>query len=209
MAQPALEHDLSRGNTSHDHVVVFERATWADYRRLLELRGDRSSPRIFYSEGMLEIMSPGKAHERIKSVAGRLVEAWCLFRGVEITPYGSWTIESSEAERGAEPDECYVIGDAADAERPDLAIEVVFTSGGIDKLDVYSKLAVREIWIWKSGAFSAYALRGERYEAIEHSEALPGIDLAELARFVEITPMTRAVREYRAELERRAPATGR
>jgi Uma2 family endonuclease len=209
MAQPALEHVPSRDDTSHDHVVVFERATWADYQRFLQLRGNRPTPRIFYSEGMLEIMSPGKAHERIKSVAGRLVEAWCLFRGIEITAFGSWTIESSEAERGAEPDECYVIGDAVDPERPDLAIEVVWTSGGIDKLDVYRKLAVREIWIWKSGAFSAYALRGERYEAIEHSEALPGIDLTELARFVEITPMTRAVREYRAELERRAPGTGR
>lgn len=33
-----------------------------------------------------------------------------------------------------------------DAERPHLAIEVVWTSGGLDKLDVYRKLGVREVW---------------------------------------------------------------
>lgn len=31
---------------------------------------------------------------------GRLVEAWCLETGVAITPYGSWTLEDKEAERG-------------------------------------------------------------------------------------------------------------
>jgi hypothetical protein len=32
-------------------------------------------------------MSPSRTHDEIKSYIGRLVEAWCLERGVEFTPY--------------------------------------------------------------------------------------------------------------------------
>jgi Uma2 family endonuclease len=193
MAQPALARE-------HDHVVILRRATWADYQRVLEIRGERSVPRLSYLEGMLEIMIPSKAHEVRKSMIGCLVEAWCVEKGVEITPYGSWTLESKEAERGVEPDECYVIGDVAEPERPDLAIEVIWTSGRLDKLEIYRKLRVREVWIHERGQLEVYALRGEQYEPIGASEVLAGIDLVELAKFVSVQPMTRAVREYRATL---------
>jgi hypothetical protein len=32
---------------------------------------------------------------------------------------------------------------------------VIWTSGGIDKLEVYRRLRVREVWIWKSGRIEA------------------------------------------------------
>ncbi|HEU4620176.1 MAG TPA: Uma2 family endonuclease [Gammaproteobacteria bacterium] len=130
-----------------DHYVHLRGVTWDDYLRLLEIRGERSTPRMTYLEGTLEIMSPSRSHDEIKSYIGRLVEAWCLERNVEFTPYGSWTLKSKRDERGAEADECYVFGPNPKAKRrPDLAIEVVWTSGGIDKLEVYRKLGVRELW---------------------------------------------------------------
>jgi hypothetical protein len=46
-------------------------------------------------------------------------------------------------------------------------------------------------------------LRGGRYEAIPRSEVLPGLDLGQLASFVPIRPMTRAVRAYREALGKR------
>ena len=97
----------------HDHVILFEGVTWADYQRLLEIRGDRSAPRMSFLEGKLEIMSPSKWHERVKSNAGHLVVAWCEVRGVEISAYGSWTLEDETVERGVEADECFVLGDVA------------------------------------------------------------------------------------------------
>jgi hypothetical protein len=65
---------------------------------------------------------------------GCLVEAWCLEKQVDISPYGSWTHENEKSDRAAEPDECYVLGDSAEPERCDLAIEVIWTSGGLNKL---------------------------------------------------------------------------
>lgn len=150
MAARAQSYD--RDDRPHeDHFVVLTGYTWRDYQRALELRGDRSAPRLTYLEGRLEIMSPSRTHESIKSLIGRLVEAYCLERDIVFSTYGSWTLEDQALERGTEPDECYVFGEAADPKRPDLAIEVVWTSGGINKLDVYGALGVREVWFWRKG----------------------------------------------------------
>lgn len=186
-----------------DHYVHLREATWADYERLLELRGERSVPRITFVEGTLEIMTPSRPHESIKSTIGCLVEVWCLEHDVEFSTSGSWTIKDEAEERGAEPDECYVFGDFAHAKRPDLAIEVIWTSGGIDKLDVYRKLAAAEVWCWKKGAIQVYRLRGERYVAARASVALRGIDLAELASFLDRPTTSQAIRQYQAALRRR------
>src|SRR5688572_12004486 len=93
---------------TEDHVVQIDGATWDDYERLLEIRGDRSAPRITYLKGRIEIMSPSRDHEGIKSLIGRLVEAYCLHAEVRFMPFGSWTIKERTEESGAEPDECYV-----------------------------------------------------------------------------------------------------
>lgn len=184
-----------------DHYVHLYGVTWADYLRLLRIRGERSAPRITYVEGTLEIMSPSRTHDEIKSYIGRLVEAWCLERGVEFTPYGSWTLKDKREERGAEADECYVFGpNPRRKHRPDVAIEVVWTSGGIDKLDVYRKLGVREVWYWEDGRIQVHALRGTRYAPVAHSEALPGIDLEQLATFLDRPTASRAILDYRAAL---------
>lgn len=185
-----VEHD-------HDHVVTFRDASWADYRRLVALRGDAPVPRFAYLEGTIEIVSPSRAHESLKSMIGRLVEAWCVERGVEVTPYGSWLLENKRKKGAIEPDECYVVGDRPeDVARPDLAIEVIKTSGGLKKLEIYQRLGVREVWYWQKGALVLFALRGEAYEEITSSEVLPGIDHAALLGFVDMRPMTRAVRAY-------------
>jgi len=173
MAQPALPTPPLSASDDHDDIVVLRGAAWSDYERILTIRGDAPVPRVTFLKGLLELMSPSKSHESIKSVIGCLVEAWCVEKGIDITPYGSWTLQDAAVERGAEPDECYIVGDR-DAERPDLAIEVVWTSGGIDKLEVYRKLRVREVWIHEKGTLQLFALHGERYEPLAASEVLGG-----------------------------------
>ncbi len=188
------------GTRAEDDIVVLHDATWADFQRMVEIRAERPVPRLAYLEGSLQLMSPSRPHERIKSMIGCLVEAWCIERGVEISPYGSWLLESKAQARGIEPDECYVLGEVDDPQVPDLAIEVIWTSGGIDKLEIYRKLGVREVWYWQRDGLRLFALRGETYEPIDHSEVIPGLDHELLLRFVDVRPMTRAVRELREAL---------
>lgn len=186
-----------------DKIIVLRGATWVDYQRLLEMRGDRSAPRISFLEGALEVTSPSRPHESLKSLIGRLVEAWCLERGIELSTYGSWTLEDKAVERGVEPDECYVFGAVAEPTRPDLAIEVVWTSGGLNKLEIYRKLGVREVWCWRRGQLTVHVLRGDAYAEVAASEVLPGIDLGLLAAHLDRPTTSQAIREYRAALAAR------
>jgi Uma2 family endonuclease len=189
-----------RGPREPAHVWRLEGATWADFQRLLELRGDRSVPRFAYLKGTLEVMSPSRSHEHIKSMIGSLVEAWCMEHDVDVMPYGSWLLESKTHQRGIEPDECYVVGEVTEPDVPDLAIEVVWTSGGLDKLDIYRKLRVREVWYWMDERLHLYALRNSAYEPIARSEVLPGLDHEQLLRYIDFLSVTKAVKEYRAAL---------
>ena len=197
VSQPQIDHD----DTPHDDgVVLLRRATWADYQRLLEVRGEAPTPRLAYLQGVLEIMTPSRPHESLKSKIGRLVEVWCLENGIDFSPYGSWTLERKDRESGIEPDECYVFGTASDPERPDLAIEVVWTSGGLNKLEIYARLGVSEVWFWRRGKLSAHVLSGAAYQEVQTSHVLPGIDLTELASYLDRTPVSQAIREYQAAL---------
>jgi Uma2 family endonuclease len=196
-AVPLADHD---DRASEDRIVLLRGATWADYQRHLEMRGDSSAPRLAYLEGVLEIMSPSLSHEALKSLIGRLVEVWCLERGVEFKTCGSWTLEAKTESRGVEPDECYMFGNARDAERPDLAIEVVWTSGGLNKLDIYRRLSVREVWFWRRGRLTVHVLRGDSYVEAPGSEVLAGIDLGQLTSFLDRPTTSQAIREYRASL---------
>ena len=202
--QERNRYDQHNDRPTEDHIVRLSGVSWEDYERLLAMRGDHSAPRLAYLEGDVEIMSPSQTHEGIKSMIGRLVEVYCLEHDIPFSTYGSWTLQSEDRSRGAEPDECYVFGDAAsaagDAERPHLAIEVVWTSGRIDKLDIYRKLDVREVWYWRKGRIQPYGLRGERYVPLEASEVLPGLDLHLLTGFIDSATTFDAIRGYREAL---------
>lgn len=132
-----------------DQRILLHDVTWEGYEALLAIRGDRSGVRIYFCEGELELMSPSRTHEWIKKAIARLVEAYAEETGIELGGVGSWTIQERTEERSAEPDECYVLDGQLgpdgqlDVERPDLAIEVFWTSGGLDKLEIYRGLGVR------------------------------------------------------------------
>jgi Uma2 family endonuclease len=87
-----------------------------------------------YLEGALEIMSPSRLHENIKTRIARLLELFALERDIRLQGYGSMTLRHEPKGRGLEPGECYVLGPPQTEGFPDLAIEVSVTSGGIDKL---------------------------------------------------------------------------
>jgi Uma2 family endonuclease len=173
---------------------------WAHYEAQLALRGDAPVPRMAYLEGALELMSPSKDHERVKSYIGRLVEAYALERGIDLSPYGAWTLKHAPKQAGAEPDECYILGSDQSKERPDLAIEVVWTTGGIDKLEIYRRLAVGEVWFWRSGHIEVHVLRQDQYMRVTQSGVFPDLDLTLLTSFFDRPTALQSVRAFRDAL---------
>ncbi len=183
-----------------DQRVVMHGVPWSHYEALIALRGEASSPRVAFLDGALELMTPSKDHERNKSYIGRLLEAWALDRGIDLSPYGSWTLKSAPRQSGAEPDECYIVGEDQGRERPDLAIEVVWTSGGIDKLELYARLGVGEVWFWRDGRIEVHVLRDGRYESATRSALFPDLDVELLASFLDRPTALQAVRAFREAL---------
>ena len=182
-----------------DQRVVLRGVTWEQYEALLALFGDDPPGiRMFYLEGALEIMSPSRKHETIKKIVARLVELYALERGIALTGLGSTTFRRAAKERGVEPDECYCVG--ADKEFPDIAFEVVLTSGGVNRLAIYAGLGVAEVWLWRRGTFEIHHLAPAGYERRERSALLPELDFAQLVPLVEMPDQTRALRAFRDTL---------
>ncbi|MHB8873517.1 MAG: Uma2 family endonuclease [Myxococcaceae bacterium] len=186
---------------SVDQRVVLSRVPWKQYEALLRTRGESSGVRMAYLDGELELMTPSWDHGVIKKRIARLLETWAEERDVPLTGAGSWTVKSKKNKAGVEADECYVLGSRR-TKVPDLSIEVVWSGGGIEKLEVYRALGIREVWFWVNGAIEVYVLGRKGYERRSGSRLLPELDVALLSMFAREPDQTRAVRAFRAALRR-------
>jgi len=183
-----------------DQRVILHGIDWWQFETFLAIRGDRAGVRVTYLEGQLEIMSPSRTHEMLKTLIARLLEIYAYEKGLVFEGYGSQTMRNAPRLRGIEPDECYAVG--APKESPDLAVEVIWTHGGLDKLDVYRGLGVREVWIWKKEHLKAYELRGDAYVEIPQSVVIPGLTPSFIRGFLDYETQTEALRALRDVLRK-------
>jgi Uma2 family endonuclease len=176
--------------------LLLEGVSWQQYETLIATLGnDFSNLRLSYLEGTLEIMTTSPEHEELKKIIGMLLEAYFQETRTRFHALGSATFRKAMKLRGLEPDECYCLEQKK--EFPDLAIEIVLTSGIVNKLEIYRGLGVTEIWQWQNGKFVIYHLRSDRYEEIEQSELLPDLDVHLLANYVNPVEQFDAVMAYR------------
>lgn len=179
-----------------DDRVILNGIDWWQFETFLAIRGDRAGVRVAYLEGQLEIMSPSQSHEMLAKMIARLLEAYAEEKGLVFEGYKSMTMRNASKLRGVEPDECYAVGAAK--ESPDLAVEVIWTSGGIEKLEIYRGLGVREVWIWEKKELRAYELRENAYVQISQSAVIPGLTPSFIRQFLDCETQTEAVRKLRA-----------
>lgn len=171
---------------------------WQHYEALLAKLEDSLTYRVTYWQGVLEIVSPSRRHERSKSIIGALLEAYFQENRIRYFPLGSTTLRKEEKRGGTEPDECYCL--KTDKELPDLAIEIVVSSGGVNKLDIYQALGVAEVWVWKNEEFEVYRLQGKDYTRLSNSILLPQLDLGLLSEYAKRADVLEAVLEFREQI---------
>ena len=175
--------------------------TWEKFKFIQ--KGFDGSPgvRLFYYDGAIEILMPGREHEIFASIIGYLVTTFLTEKGIFFQPTRSMTQEK-EGVVSAQADESYCIGSVKSI--PDLSIEVVFTSGGTSKLERYKALGVPEVWFWEDGLLKLYHLRDGSYELIAGSQ-LPGLselnlDLLRRCILMAETDAGEAIRAFRREI---------
>ncbi len=188
--------------------IILPNASWGTYERLLEEREERRYPRFFYDRGVLEILSPSAEHDRTSRVIAALVELLAEEADADIENVGSTTFKREDLSRGFEPDECFYFGSNAGRVRelvadkgdieldagdpvPDLVVEVDITSPSLDKLPIYARLDVPEVWRYSGGRLNIFKLANETltgedpgYAPTPESDLLPGATGDVLTRFV-------------------------
>lgn len=174
--------------------------SWEQFKAIDAALGESKGIKLSYLHGMLEIMSPiGPEHESVKSTIGVLLEAYMREKGIRFYTRGGFTIESPRTASGI-PDESYCIG--TQKKFPDIIIEVIITSGRLDKKEIYKPKQIPEVWFWKKGQLTLFHLENQEYEQRERSEFLPDLDLSELRRYLDysdqydaVTDLIKAIRQ--------------
>lgn len=184
--------------------LLFKGLTWREFKAVEQLL-DRPGYRLSFLDGVLEIRRmPGEPHETVKERLGALLELYLLMTGFDFTPTGSMTLESETGKVKREADKSYKL--APGRRLPDLAIEVVFSSGGINQLEAYKRLKIKEVWFWEDGLLEVYYLRGEGntlyYEKVSSSEEVKGIDLDLLLRCINMVNHVDAVKTFQQALQK-------
>jgi Uma2 family endonuclease len=193
-----------------DQSMIHADRTWEQFKLIQQSFEASPDVRLFYFNGTIEILMPGRLHELFKSIIGMLLEIFFVENGIEFEPTGSMTQEI-ERKVSAQADESYCVGESKTP--PDLSIEVVFTSGGSRKLERYQALGVPEVWFRTDGLFTLYRLRSDprgireaaHYEQIKRSEIpeLANLDLDLLTRCVLMGETSRleAARTFRQGIQ--------
>ncbi|MBD2336052.1 Uma2 family endonuclease [Calothrix sp. FACHB-156] len=190
MSSPVLE----KPSTSETSYVLLYNVSWEQLEQLdVALAG--TSARLTYLDGILEIMSPlSDDHEDNKKTLAMLLEVYMRAKNIRFYGRGSATIGKQEDKTRREPDESYNLGTKKSI--PDLIVEITVTSGGINKLEIYRRLGVPEVWFWEDGLLSVYCLQGDSYIKVSKSTLLPDLNLDILAKCALMADQYDAVTEY-------------
>ncbi|MFB8793938.1 MAG: Uma2 family endonuclease [Microcoleus sp.] len=182
-----------------DEPILIDGMSWREFKAVEQLLS-RPGIRLSFLDGVLEIRRrPGEKHETVKQRISTLLDLYLEYAGIDFTPTGSVTLESETGMVKREADLSYELG--ANRELPDLVVEVVVTSGGINKLEAYKPLQIPEVWFWENGVFRLYSLGADGYTEVDRSFVLPELDIVLLARCINIENHLQAMREFRQAIQ--------
>ncbi len=180
---------------------IIHHGTWEQFESIQ--KGFEGSPgvRLSYYKGAIEVLMPGREHEVFASIIGYLLSNFLVEKGIFFQPTRAMTQEKKEVV-SVQADESYCINSVKPI--PDLSIEVIFTSGGIGKLDRYQALGTPEVWFWEDGVLMLYHLCDGSYERVDRSQ-LPGLcdldlDLLKRCILMAETDAGEAMRAFRREI---------
>jgi Uma2 family endonuclease len=190
-----LETNLERV----DEPILIDGLSWREFKAVEQLLS-RPGVKLSFLDGVLEIRRmPGEKHESIKERIGSLLDLYLLQMGIDYQPTGSMTLESPSGLVKREADKSYKLG--SNREFPDLAVEVVVTGGGINKLEAYKRLEIPEVWFGENGRLRLYSLGDDGYAEVDRSQVLPDLDIVLLAQCINIENHLQAMREFRQAIQ--------
>lgn len=183
--------------------VVMRGVSWEEYVAWNARFEELGYGRVSYCDGVLEIMSVTKLHERVRAIIGRLITDYALKIGKEPDSAGCATIGDRGKDAGKEPDDSFWFDRVGVEDDPDLVVEVVVSSEAISKQSFYARFGIPELWIWENGGITVYLLSTDQaaYEKSARSRIFPDLDLALIERCCQCASLGEAIREFQRVLQ--------
>ena len=169
--------------------------SWQEFEVLENLLATGSF-RVTFLDGWIELMTVDEPHELIKKSLAILLEAYFIIQGIEFIPVGSATRRGEEKGTSFEPDESYYLGEKK--ANPDLAIEVILTSGSLEKLEKYRRFEIPDVWLWENNQLQVYAFISSEYHLVPRSQLLPDLDIELLVSCVQMPSRLEAMNAFKA-----------
>lgn len=170
--------------------------TYGEIRQAVETPAVRMS----FDGTHLELMTPSFLHERLSALLGRFVERVAEERGIPFASGGSTTFRHIALLRGLEPDRCYWLAhepqvrgvtafDLDTCPPPDLAIEVEISRSLLDRLEIYHRLGVSEIWRCDGTSVECLLRQPDAgYRTAASSQSFPWLAPSQIAPLLTIDP---------------------
>lgn len=187
---------------TEEKVVTLRGVSWEQFKTIEAQLETNREAKLTYLSGMLEIMSPiGDKHEYIKVTLGYLLEAYMQFKEMRFYGRGGFTLEEPGYASGT-PDSSYCVG--TNKETPDIVIEIIVTSGTINRKELFKPKRVPEVWFWKDDSITIFRLNAAgEYEETKRSQFFPDLDTALLLKYIAYPDQFDAVNEFIKELRAR------
>jgi Uma2 family endonuclease len=165
-----------------DKLFMCSDISWDEYEAILQQKANSPAYRISFLNGVLKIMSPSQNHEIIKDFIYLLIVSYCDAIELDYYPVGSTTLKQKDKSVGKEPDTSFCFNSLKQV--PDLAVEVIFSSGSIEDLEKYQKLGVKEVWFWIKDRLEIYVLLAQDYQKQSKSYNLPNLKAKLLSKYI-------------------------
>jgi Uma2 family endonuclease len=175
--------------------VLLRNISWQLYESLLQEIGDNGQARLSYWQGDLEFMTPLPQHETYNRQIDRAITTIAEELNQEYNLFGSMTVKRPKMSAGAEPDSCYYIANESAVRGkikldfeidppPDLVLEIDITSSSLDRMSIYAKLGVGELWRYDGTTLIFYHLQVDQYVEVARSITFPILSPDRILEFI-------------------------
>jgi Uma2 family endonuclease len=176
---------------------VLGEVDWQGYQALLATIGEGHT-RLTYDRGRLELMSPSPRHERLSRLIHEMICIVTADLGVPRASVGSATWNREDVDRGLEADEAYYIRhepavrgkeeiDLSVDPPPDLAVEIEVSRSAVDRLGIYARLQILEVWRYDGTSLRILELQGDgTYRDRPRSPNLPQLSRDDLSMLLDL-----------------------
>lgn len=188
------EKSIALAIEERKHAVFFD-VSWETYQDLLEFYPTRHNPKLFYNQGVLELM-PLPKHDFPVRLLDSIFYSLADHLKLDYVNFGSSTYHLEIFGRGFEPDSSYYINEKAELMRgkerfdlrvdppPDLVFEVDVTSSSTNKFVMFAEFGIAEVWIYDKNQLKILQLKNDEYIESVESYFLPKVTGEILTNFI-------------------------